>query len=230
MAGPFLQATSIGAAVGRAAPFEGCVFPELEETRKRNRGDRRGVSACIGTRVDDQDGTDARLVLAGDVDAFEGIVARWQGPLFQLALRFCHDRGEAEDLTQEAFLRAFRSLASWRADSKLSTWLIALATNVYRSYTRRAPREAARLDEVGLASAQREDSASAEELRVRRAVDSLPARYRDAIALYYFHALDVSAAAKSLRIPEGTLKARLSRGRKLLEGMLATAPSSGGKP
>lgn len=57
---------------------------------------------------DDQ--ADVERVLAGDISAFEGIVRRWQGPLINLAYRFCRDRGRAEELAQEAFLRAYRAL------------------------------------------------------------------------------------------------------------------------
>src|SRR5512136_1607373 len=78
-------------------------------------------------------------VLAGDVSAFEGLVRRWQGPLVNLAYRFCRDRSRAEDMAQEAFLRAFRALATWRRDAAFSTWLFALAVNVYRSELRRIP-------------------------------------------------------------------------------------------
>src|ERR1022692_3816639 len=86
---------------------------------------------------DDQ--ADVERVLAGDVSAFEGIVRRWQGPLINLAHRFCHDRGRAEEMAQEAFLRAYRALSQWRKEAVFSTWLFALATNLYRSELRRIP-------------------------------------------------------------------------------------------
>jgi RNA polymerase sigma-70 factor (ECF subfamily) len=62
-------------------------------------------------------------VLQGDLSAFEGIVRRWQGPLVNMAYRYCHDRGRAEDMAQEAFVKAFRGLAKWRRDAAFSTWL-----------------------------------------------------------------------------------------------------------
>jgi RNA polymerase sigma-70 factor (ECF subfamily) len=65
----------------------------------------------------DGDRADVDRVLAGDASAFEGIVRRWQGPLVNLAYRFCGDRGRAEDMAQEAFLRAFRGLAGWRREA-----------------------------------------------------------------------------------------------------------------
>ena len=95
-----------------------------------------------------EDEADVRLVLAGDVSAFDGIVRRWQGPLVNLAYRFCRDRSRAEDMAQEAFLRAFRGLAQWRKDAAFSTWLFALATNLYRSELRRIPARTVALEDI----------------------------------------------------------------------------------
>src|SRR5262249_60241871 len=86
-----------------------------------------------------EDKADVERVLAGDVSAFEGIVLRWQRPLINLAYRFCRDRSRAEEMAQEAFLRAFRKLSYWRRDAVFSSWLFALAANLYRSELRRIP-------------------------------------------------------------------------------------------
>jgi RNA polymerase sigma-70 factor, ECF subfamily len=172
--------------------------------------------------TDDQ--VDVDRVLAGDVSAYEGIVRRWQGPLINLAYRFCRDRGRAEEMAQEAFLRAYRALGQWRKDAVFSTWLFALATNLYRSELRRIPTRTVSLDDVaephdpGAADGGLEDSDR--DHAVRRAVLALPAKYREALILFYFHDLDVPAAAKSLSLPEGTVKARLFRGRELLRRKL----------
>jgi RNA polymerase sigma-70 factor, ECF subfamily len=87
----------------------------------------------------EEDAADVARVLAGEVAAFEAIVRRWQKPLVNLAYRFCRDRSRAEDMAQEAFLRAYRSLSSWRKEAAFSTWLVALATNLYRSEITRLP-------------------------------------------------------------------------------------------
>src|ERR1700716_2240726 len=71
-------------------------------------------------------------VLAGEIDAFGAIVERWQRPLVNLAYRFCGDVGRAEEMAQEAFLRAYGGLHTFRGDAAFSTWLFALATNLYR--------------------------------------------------------------------------------------------------
>ena len=78
-----------------------------------------------------EDLADVNRVLAGDVAAFEGIVRRWQGPLINMAWRYCRDRGRAEEMAQEAFVRAWRGLAQWRREASFSTWLFSVAANVY---------------------------------------------------------------------------------------------------
>lgn len=87
-------------------------------------------------------------VLAGDNSAFEDIVRRWQRPLVNLTYRFCRDRGCAEEMGQEAFLRAYRSLAQWRREASSSTWLFELATNLYTSELWRIPVRTVGLDDI----------------------------------------------------------------------------------
>ena len=133
-------------------------------------------------------------------------------------------------MAQEAFLRAFRGLPKWRREAAFSTWLFALATNLYRTEIRRIPPEEEMAGEVPEAACQKslEETASRDDRdqAVRRAVQALPPKYRDAVILFYFHDMDVSLAARSLNLPEGTVKARLSRGRDLLRQKLGTMLSS----
>lgn len=168
----------------------------------------------------EEDLADVERVLRGEAQAFEGIVRRWQGPLVNMAWRYCRDRGRAEEMAQEAFLRAWRGLAGWRRESSFSTWLFALAANVFRSELQRFPAVNVPLEDAaepagpamqheGLARKQSDDL-------LRRAVLALPHRYREPVVLYYFHEMDVAAAARSMGMPEGTMKARLARGRELL--------------
>lgn len=177
-------------------------------------------NANVGTGTN-ADLADVDRVLAGDVNAFEGIVRRWQGPLVNMAWRYCRDRGRAEDMAQVALVKAWRGLKQWRREGSFSTWLFALAANVFRSELKRFPTvnvpiddapEPARsaVQESGLVSQRMEEA-------VRRAVLALPVRYREPVVLFYFHEMDVSAAARTLGMPEGTVKARLARARSLLK-------------
>ena len=171
----------------------------------------------------DSDRADVERVLAGEVDAFAGIVERWQRPLINLAYRFCGDAARAEDLAQEAFLRAFRHLHQWRGDGAFSTWLFALALNVYRSGIKVEREVSVEAAAAPLVAPTAFDDAAAEDRRevVRRAVLTLPPRYRDAVIMFYFRDQDLAAAARCLGVPDGTLKARLHRGRSLLRAKLA---------
>ncbi|HEV2135706.1 MAG TPA: sigma-70 family RNA polymerase sigma factor [Terracidiphilus sp.] len=159
-------------------------------------------------------------VLAGDLNAFEAIVRRWQGPLVNMAWRFCRDRGRAEELAQEAFTRAWRGLATWRREGSFSTWLFALAANVFRSELKRFPVATLPIEEITEPShaPSQQDELERQSFKdgVRRAVLALPIRYREPIVLFYFHEMDVAAAAQTMKMAEGTFKARLSRGRELL--------------
>jgi len=161
-------------------------------------------------------------VLEGDTAAFAVIVSKWQGPLVNLAYRFCRDHARAEDMAQEAFLRAFKRLGSWRRHAAFSTWLFALATNVYRDALRRvAPDTLTVEDEMATTGSAEEIALDADRRElVHRAVKSLPPKYREPLVLFYFHEQNVAATAASLGLPAGTVKARLSRGRDLLASKL----------
>ena len=164
---------------------------------------------------------DVERVMGGDVNAFEGIVRRWQGPLVNMAWRYCRDRGRAEEMAQEALVRAWRGLAQWRREGSFSTWLFALAANVFRSELKRFPTTDARIEDVAEpagAATQMSDLAMRRSSDVvRRAVLALPVRYREPVVLFYFHEMDVGAAARTMGMPEGTVKARLARARALLK-------------
>jgi RNA polymerase sigma-70 factor (ECF subfamily) len=179
---------------------------------------------------EDIDRIDVRRVLAGDPGGFEGIVRRCQAPLINLAYRFVRDRGRAEDMAQEAFLRIFRQLARFRGDSAFSTWMFSVALNVYRSALRRRTLPSVPLDAIaGLLSRSAPhlalEDAQREEL-VRRAVAALPPRYRDALTVFYFKEMDLAETARILNVPEGTAKAWLHRGRKRLQRKLGGLVSS----
>jgi RNA polymerase sigma-70 factor (ECF subfamily) len=163
---------------------------------------------------------DVERVLSGEAAAFEGIVRRWQGPLVNMAWRYCRDRARAEELAQEAFVRAWRGLGQWRRESSFSTWLFALAANVFRSDLKRVPTVNIPIDDIVEPS---QPASQADELQrklryevVRRAVLALPLRYREPVLLFYFHEMDVAATARTMGFAEGTVKARLSRARELL--------------
>jgi len=159
-------------------------------------------------------------VLAGDAQAFATIVQRWQGPLINMAWRYCRDRSRAEEMAQEALIRAWRGLRQWRRESSFSTWLFSVAANVYRTELKRIPSVNISLNQAAEPSSPFAHDAqldgAARDEAVRRAVLALPEKYREPTILFYFHEMDLAAAAATMGLPEGTMKARLSRARALL--------------
>ena len=158
-------------------------------------------------------------MLAGDTAAFSAIVERWQGRLINLAWRFCRDRSMAEDMAQDAFVKAFKALATFRGEALFSTWLIALSLNCFRSSLRSGPVTVnldlwrpAGLEPSALTTIENRER---DEL-VRQLVATLPPRYRDPMVLFYFQEMSVAETARVLGLPDGTLKARLSRARDLV--------------
>jgi RNA polymerase sigma-70 factor (ECF subfamily) len=168
---------------------------------------------------EDLDVSDVAQVLAGETAAFAGIVGRWQTRIVNLAWRFCRDRAMAEDMAQEAFLRAYRGLGQFQRQSKFSTWLTAIALNTFRTALkeRRPPLFGGEWELPAAASQLAMLREQGRATAIRELVLTLPARYRDPLVLFYFEEMNLEETARILALPEGTLKARLHRGRELLK-------------
>lgn len=172
----------------------------------------------------------ARAVGRGDLGAFRSLVERHRSRIYSLALRLVRDRMEAEDMTQEAFLRIYRGLPGFRGDSAFTTWMTRVALNTFHRHVRRLPRTGplagAGADpgdddpaaDIPSGEAGPDDRAatgqSAE--RVRLLVAGLPQPFRDAVVLFYLQEKSVEEAAATLGVSVGTLKSRLFRGRQVL--------------
>lgn len=171
-----------------------------------------------------------RRVCAGDTDAFEALVTAYQKQVYNLALRTVGNEEDAADMTQEAFWRAYRSLGSFRGDSKFSVWLYRLTTNIcidfLRSRSRRptvsltAADEDEEPQELDVADDRFDPVQSLERAELRRAVQrglaSLPEDYRRILMLRELSGLSYAEIGQVLRLEEGTVKSRLFRARKKL--------------
>ena len=168
----------------------------------------------------------------GDETAFESIMRRNNRLLFRTARSILKNDAEAEDALQEAYLRAWRALSTFRADSKLSTWLVRIVINEALGRLRRRgaqviPLESLmeandrhtqeQIEEADLAS---EPDRAAERSQMRRfieaRIDMLPEAFRTVFMLRAVEELSVEETAAALQIPETTVRTRFFRARSLL--------------
>lgn len=177
--------------------------------------------------------SDAWLVgraLENDLAAFEQLVERYQGKMVGYAARMLGDADEAEDVAQEVFIKAYRSLASFRGDSAFSTWIYRIATNLCIDRIRkrkRRPQQAYSLDEpvdkeeergvreIPDASGEPNHNVEREELRehVRQVMAGMPEKMRTVLVLCDIQGLSYEQIAKILKCPIGTVKSRLFHAR-----------------
>lgn len=171
----------------------------------------------------------AGRLAAGDEDAFRTLVDQETTSVFRTCYRILGRVDEAEDATQETFVLAYRSLASFRGDGRPGAWLTRIATReCWRRAAVRARRAAATtaLDEVmmdtlpGSPSPLGEVLAAEERTRVRDAVERLGEPYREVVALRFFGELSLLDIAAATGRPEGTIKAQLHRGMERLRRAL----------
>lgn len=168
---------------------------------------------------------DAYLVGAardGDLDAFEALVRRHQGPVFRLALRMTGSRADAEDAAQDTFVQAWRSLHLYRGDATFRVWLARITTNrcldvvATRRPTSELPTEFA--DEAGDAGARAEEH---ERLRaLTQAILALPPDARAALVLREFQGLSYAEVAGVLDVSVAAVKGRIHRARLELTAMM----------
>ena len=176
-------------------------------------------------------GSDGELVRAargGDADAFGHLVRAYQGRLFGLVLMMVREPAGAEDVTQEALLRAYRFLDDFDVERPFYPWLAAIAVrlsqNWLRQHGRTARREGATLDQVQ--EPQSTDAALHDLLsdeqgrRLWHAVAALPSGERTAVTMYYRDEMSVGDIALALGVTSGTIKSLLFRARRRLRGRL----------
>ncbi len=171
----------------------------------------------------------------GDRRAFELLVLKYQRRLGRLLSRFVRDAAEVEDVTQEAFIKAYRALPSFRGDSAFYTWLYRIGINTAKNYLvalgRRAPTT------TGFDNEEAEGFEDAEQLRdsstpeselegkeiaatVNRAMDGLPDDLRTAITLREIEGLSYEEIANVMNCPVGTVRSRIFRARDAIAAEL----------
>jgi RNA polymerase sigma-70 factor (ECF subfamily) len=171
-----------------------------------------------------------RRCLAGDEKAYRELVELYQPRVFSLALRMVRRVEDAEDVTQETFVRMFRALDRYDPSRAFGAWLFSIAARLAIDQLRRRKRQPVSLtqldedDEVYTIDVEdrglRPDELTVhgeEERHTRALIDSLPAHYRVVVLLRHQHDLSYEEIAETLSLPLGTVKARIHRARALLK-------------
>lgn len=175
-------------------------------------------------------------ILAGDTQEFHELIRPYERSAYLMALSMLKNEADAEDTVQEAFLKAFRNLRSFRAESRFGTWLLSITLNEARNRLRRAntmktesldvPEDEPQHVNPALLRDWREiPSQALERLEVREmlrsAIAALPLIYREVVMLRDIEELSVSESAVALGITESSVKVRLHRARMMLQNKLA---------
>ncbi len=185
-----------------------------------------------GTPGEEDDASLMARAAAGDAEAFATIVHRWRRRIYAFAVRMTCDAVLAEDVTQDAFARAFQARARWRPRARVSTWLYTIAKNAVldraRRRTERTVSPAAGANTTGLLGRIPDGAltpcSSAQNLELEIAVETalagLPETYRLPVVLCSMEGMSYAEAAEVAGVNEKTLSSRLARGREMLREAL----------
>jgi RNA polymerase sigma-70 factor (ECF subfamily) len=158
-----------------------------------------------------------------DPQAFEELYRQHHRRVYALALRLTRDRGRAEELTQDAFVRAWEALAGFRGDSSFATWLHGLAVRVFLEQSRAARRWAARIeaaDDLERYLVEVRRALPETSLALEEAIAGLPDGARVPLVLYAVEGYRYEEIARLLGVALGTVKAQIHRARRLLMEVL----------
>jgi len=177
--------------------------------------------------------TDEQLValtLQGEKAAFNILVERYQKQIFSLAYHLHNDYDEARDLAQEAFIRIYQQLPSFKQNMRFFSWMYMVAQNTCINTLRKLPHESLTLEEHYKLNEPETEGASRDPIAVledreqaedfARLLRDLPEQYRTVILLKYLEKLSYREISERLGLPESTVEARLHRGRNYLRNML----------
>src|SRR2546421_1704157 len=182
-----------------------------------------------------------RRAQAGDREALSALIQSQQTYVYSIAMSLMHTPADAADMTQEAFIRLLRSLGTYRAETKFTTWLYRLVTNICLDGLRRRGRPIESLDEPISAQSGEDSQTAGERLadndrwtqpeeeialresaaEVRAALNALPAAQRLALTMHYFEDLRYEDIAETMGLPLNTVKSHIRRGKERLALVLS---------
>lgn len=196
----------------------------LDKTKRKSR-----------KKMESRSPTDEELIARfqeGDVYAFEQIVHRYKDPLINFVYHFLGDRIDAEDVVQETFLRVFKKKKLYQSIAKFSTWIYTIAGNLAKTeLRRRRRRRILSLTRMGhedkdyevpdvYSSPERMVDSHMKENEIRKEIEALPVKFREVVVLRDIQEFSYEEISKILRIPLGTVKSRVNRGRLRLQKRL----------
>ncbi len=173
-------------------------------------------------------------VQQGDKKAYDLLVIKYQHKIVQLVNRYLKDPSEAQDVAQEAFIKAYRAIGSFRGDSTFYTWLYRIAINTAKNYLVSRNRRSSQF-EVDIQDAEATENApqlqgidTPERLlmndeiakAIRSAIDNLPDEMRTAIMLREFEGMSYEEIAEAMDCPVGTVRSRIFRAREAIDNKL----------
>lgn len=162
----------------------------------------------------DDDAVLVRRSLRGDALAVQTLVERYQSDVFAVCVRLLHHRHDAEDVTQEVFLRVFRSLRRWDAGRPLRPWIMAIAVNRCRTWLSRRVRRPELVEYLqDTAAAPLTDDAAELAAEIQAALQDLRLEYRTVFVLFHDQGLPYDTIAEIMGKPVGTIKTWLHRAR-----------------
>lgn len=172
--------------------------------------------------------------LAGDQSAYEKLMKKYYQLIYNLIYRMISKKEDVEDLTQEAFIKAFNSLHNFDKQFAFSTWLFKIATNNAIDYLRKKKLSTFSIDKdiesddsdfkFEIPDSENKPDRHIIDSQMRKildeAIESLPKKYKEVIELRHKHEMEYEEISKKLSLPLGTVKAHIFRGRELLNKFL----------
>lgn len=184
-----------------------------------------------------------RKVQSGDKRAFDLLVLKYQHKIANLVSRFVHDHHEVQDVTQEAFIKAYRGLKNFRGDSAFYTWLYRIAINTAKNHlvsaSRRPTNNSVDSDDAeffdgatglrDIADPHSELMTDQIAMTVKNAINALPAELQTAITLRELKGMSYEEIAEIMECPIGTVRSRIFRARDAIDQQLRPLTDNTGK-
>jgi RNA polymerase sigma-70 factor, ECF subfamily len=166
-----------------------------------------------------------REILAGQKEEFQRLINHYQNKIYNYIYKIIQNRTDAEDITQETFIKAYFGLRSFKKEFKFSTWLYKIATNCCWNFLKKKKPLSLKDEILDLAESQNKNPLQKivehdELIIIKKALIQLDPKYKIVIALYYFDELSLKEISQVLNLPEGTVKTHLYRAKNKLKNIL----------